>query len=312
MCDTRNQQRISPQFSFRPKRVKKMPSHFVVLCLVSVLIIFGATQISGGKFGRRHFYPRIIHGEDAALGTYPCYVRITTWRSFQRNGKNYTSQAICGGTLISPVHVLTAAHCLASEPTLIQCDMGIVSNNDTSRMVRGLGEYFSSHPDFNWTNLTYDLGIITLYEPVNITAYVRPCPVLCGYEQSFLGSTMWVTGEGFTNESTQTVATNLQYARMKIISRDTCRQTYGALQPSVFCAQGDNNAATCGGDSGSGGYMMIDYKQTLCGIVSFGPGRSNGCTLGKPDGFTDVAMCTDFISEYMDLDGETINCVYAK
>jgi len=54
--------------------------------------------------------PRIVNGENAKAGAYPWMVELR-WQP-ENNGKYYTA---CGGSLISPSWVLTAAHCVTNR-----------------------------------------------------------------------------------------------------------------------------------------------------------------------------------------------------
>jgi secreted trypsin-like serine protease len=51
-------------------------------------------------------YEKIIGGSDAERGEFPWQVSIQEW---QAGG---TSAPFCGGAIIDPTHVVTAAHCL--------------------------------------------------------------------------------------------------------------------------------------------------------------------------------------------------------
>ena len=48
-----------------------------------------------------HQSPRIVKGENAALGEFPWQVALY-----------YAGYFLCGGILIDPLNVLTAAHCM--------------------------------------------------------------------------------------------------------------------------------------------------------------------------------------------------------
>ena len=111
--------------------------------------------------------PRISNGHDAYPGDFPWMARIEI-----RN--QYNPFIVCGGTLISDRHVLTAAHCLLDDNDHFTFDsldiiLGATDvrvENEPGRQTFGWASIFTYT---YWTLLENDIAIITLSRPVDFT-----------------------------------------------------------------------------------------------------------------------------------------------
>jgi len=249
---------------------------------------------------------RIIGGEDAQEGAYPWLVSI-------HNSGN--AEPDCGGSLIHPQWVLTAAHCLDNsrgtrvlEPAelFVMIGMHDYSQKDTQG-IRIDVEQVIQHPEWKTHNdiVFPDIGLLKLKQPVtNVTpiAFVRD-------RNSSLfkpGNMATIMGWGRTVASSRLYPDILQQVEVPLVDFGVCQKAYQGeeiiLHYSICAGYAEGGKDSCSGDSG-GPLVMKDEKgqwQQL-GLVSFG-GKDIGplCAGANAYGvYTQPAAFADFIDQYV-------------
>lgn len=234
---------------------------------------------------------RIIGGEPAPTGAYPWQVSIGL------ADEPATLGHFCGGALISPSWVLTAAHCMESVagPEQIQVKLGtnILSQGGVVTKIKKI------IVAAGWDPITYknDIALLQLADPASNPSIRLLEPAAT--DQLFPdGVLAVVSGWGYTRENGW-VSDVLRHVGVQVVSNVTCNgpQSYhGQISDGMVCAgfiQGGKDS--CQGDSG-GPLMAFDQQggYVLAGVVSWGKGCAEPNLYGV---YTRVASYVDWIKD---------------
>lgn len=249
-----------------------------------------------GKAGfQPHSRPRIVGGSNSQPGDWPWMAAI--YRD---------DQFICGGSLITSSHVLTAAHCfyyfnyIITDPKRYTIWLGrtdLAKNEDKMKQFSKVDKVFV-HTAFSFKTYRNDIAIIKLKAPVELTEYVQPI-CLPDQDEAKARKRGYVIGWGTTKKVTAEQAqgpssAKSKFALLPIAANEACRKSLPANAPYysdvMFCAgSGKGKKDACQGDSGG---PLVTYKTMrdenkrpffiwkATGIVSWGIGCAQKHTYG--------------------------------
>nr|QHB21585.1 venom S1 protease 8 [Platymeris rhadamanthus] len=231
---------------------------------------------------------RIIFGKDTGKHEFPWSV------SLQYKSSKFH---FCGGSIISPYHVLTAAHCIGSKkPAHILVVMGTNdrTNNKISSEVKAIFEHY-----YNRKSHVNDIAILELITKVEYTPFVGPV-CLPTKDPQIAGQYVTAMGWGRLHKTEQATkdARIMKKTNLRVIDVDSCSIDWNFHWETdvrrVICTW-SNHTDICIGDSG-GPVTWHDSeinRYTLVGL----PALCDGCVLRLPSAHTAVHYFYDWIQE---------------
>ncbi|EFX87135.1 hypothetical protein DAPPUDRAFT_43928, partial [Daphnia pulex] len=206
---------------------------------------------------------------------------------------------VCGGSLITPTKILTAAHCVTHR---FEVRLGMHnqnSNKNDAEQTHSVSK-IKIHEDYNWKSIENDLAILTLDVPVTYTDKVSP---ICLVPSCFDGADQTVTamGWGHTTDGGQNSHV-LRHTDLTVVNNEQCKIAVQNkyLADSALCAYAEGRD-TCQNDSG--GPLVLEYPEdTKCrfkqiGVVSYG----DVCASGTPGVYAKVASFVPWVEEMAQL-----------
>ncbi|KAG8546916.1 hypothetical protein GDO81_029553 [Engystomops pustulosus] len=220
--------------------------------------------------------------DDKIVGGFTCSKNSVPYQASLNSGYHF-----CGGSLVSNLWVISAAHCYKSS---IQVRLG-EHNIETSE---GTEQFISSakvirHGSYNSRTLDNDIMLIKLSTPATINSYVKSIglPSSCAPA----GTTCLISGWGNTLSSGSNYPDLLQCLNAPILSTAQCTSAYpGEITNNMICVGYlEGGKDSCQGDSGG----PVVCNGQLHGIVSWG----YGCALRNyPGVYTKVCNYNAWIS----------------
>ncbi|KAH8401366.1 hypothetical protein KR009_004948, partial [Drosophila setifemur] len=208
----------------------------------------------------------------------------------------------CGGAILSPTIILTAAHCVLeySKPQYYMIRAG------SSEWASG-GSYVRirriiPHPKFHEpTRMNNDIALVQLQTPLVYNQAIQPISLVTKEDRIQPMAQLFVSGWGSMSVSQLQPEKRLRYTVVQRRDQDQCARNYvggGTVTSTMFCAGTQMGGRdSCQGDSGGPLVTSIDGRMKIMGIVSWGFGCANAIFPGV---YTKVSEYNDWIAQTME------------
>ncbi|KAM4884566.1 cathepsin G-like [Sylvia borin] len=245
----------------------------LLLWLTSAFVLVpwtGAGRIIGGREVKRHSRPYMAYlNIQSGLGTF-----------------------FCGGFLIRPDAVLSAAHCVDKGKARITVILGAhnISYQEQSQQRIQVTQWVM-HPKYSPDDAKNDIALLKLKSKACINEYVQTISIPMSYEYVREGAECEVAGWGLTS-ITGKMTNVMREAELKVQNGIICQLRFPNYQHQSMICVGDGSGTKGSYKGDSGGPLVC--KQKAHGIVSYGPKYSV-----FPEVFTRISYFEPWIREQL-------------
>ncbi|RLV88165.1 hypothetical protein DV515_00015562 [Chloebia gouldiae] len=225
---------------------------------------------------------QIIGGKAAAPHSRPFMASI------QMDGEH-----VCGGFLVWPKWVMTAAHCfIPRRSPSVRVVLGAqrLQEPEESQQIFSVAESIA-HPLYNARATDNDIRLLRLNRSATLNKYVKrirlPSPHIDLKPGTVCSVMGWGDTSNFGDQPSELMETNTT-----IVKRSLCRTLWrGKVSANMLCGASRNTTlqGVCAGDSGG----PLVFKDKVHGIVSFSGERCGDRRF--PDIYTKISNYIDWV-----------------
>ncbi|XP_030369566.1 chymotrypsin-1-like [Scaptodrosophila lebanonensis] len=235
---------------------------------------------------------RIIGGTAADPNESPFQVSI-----------QYEANHVCGGAILAPTWIVTAAHCLVKNVTVV---VGVYDLKEVNEAFRYEVEEMFQHCSYEDEKMNHDIGMIRTTKPISFNEKVAMIQLATEQLEPYVE--LRLNGWGATKYEiipTDTIFPDIdtefptikQAMTFKFWPRERCHKIWvekgskHGVDEDALCAYNSIGHGACIGDSGS----PLVYNGTVVGLASY----VSACARGLPDVFVSTFIYHDFIRTLM-------------
>lgn len=248
----------------------------IILLIIALSTTAHATNLRGLSSGNK----RIFNGNTVEdLDRYPYFAMLDGFPD------------LCGGALIAPDMIVTAAHCRdVSNSVIIGRSNKVDYEGDSSETLTVSSQtFFPLYPNPSNAN-QYDLMLVQL-DGVSTKPTLK-----VGYSTPSLTDRLTTVGFGMLNPGRLVFSSTLQEAELDYIANDHCQALHVQdieITDDLLCAHREGTS-TCYGD---GGGPLIQKGATPADDVLVGTVSQDSCDYYAPGIYSNVAFYYDWIVE---------------
>ncbi|XP_043544539.1 granzyme K-like [Chiloscyllium plagiosum] len=227
---------------------------FISLIVLSLTPIYHGVEIIGGHKVKPHSRPYMVSIQE-----------------YNHETKRYEHH--CGGALISPKWILTAAHCKRQGTFQVVLGAHSLSQNEKSQQKFQIKK-LHPHPQFNATTVENDIMLLEISSEAKLNKYVKLLKLPKDDNEDVKpGTPCTVAGWGATIPYSTCSSDTLQEVKIRVIDRKKCQVKHSCkrvivITKDMICA-GDRKGKKDTYNGDSGGPLICNNKYK--GIVSYGP-----------------------------------------
>ncbi|XP_056006577.1 fibrinolytic enzyme, isozyme C-like isoform X2 [Ostrea edulis] len=242
----------------------------------------------------KDYFPRIVNGQQASPGAWPWQVSL----QLQQSQNVYH---ICGGSLVRPNLVVTAAHCVDGQVRRnLRIEAGIHRVSETgatsaiSRIIM--------HPQYSSSGAGFpnDIALLELDSPFTLGGDIKLATLPTDSNEDFTNNPdCYITGWGRTSGGGPT-SDVLMEAQMTNIANTECQSRWsyvnGAAIYDTHICPFEPSKSACNGDSGGPYVCSKNGAYMLAGVTSWGISTCDGTF---PSVYTRVSKYLDWMANYI-------------
>jgi len=268
----------------------------VTLALAALLLLTTVTSLPVEE--GQQLDKRIVNGEDATANAFPSIASLQQWE-----------QNFCGGSLIAPEWILTAAHCLEKIKDLTNFDgyqavLGehdLNKKSDTEQIVQYEKVFLHQSYKGKHGHYHHDIALIKLTKPVTTNQHVKFATLSHDADDHLDKEDCLLVGWGDNEYNDQDSKPVLQQIKMEIVPNADCKWKWESITSGQVCVQDANphavkgHRSACSGDSG--GPMMCGAGHNVVkGVASYVAGECEGDA--APNVYTKVSGYIKWIEQH--------------